>query len=61
MKITVDRLDNFLTEVHFQPATIAADNNMFKVNNKDTRTTRSTLSIVNFEKINAGWDVECNI
>ena len=38
MKITVDRLDKFLTEVHFQTATIAADNNMIKVNNTNTRT-----------------------
>ena len=42
---------------------------MFKVNNKDTRTTPlasfwylcyftpfSTVSIVNFEQVNAGWD-----
>ena len=34
---------------------------MFKVNNEDTRTTSlafsfSTVSIVNFEQVNAGWD-----
>ena len=31
---------------------------MFKVNNKDTRTMRpcSTVSIVNFEQVNAGRD-----
>ena len=37
---------------------------MFKVNNKDTRTTLywpyftlcSSVSIVNFEHVNAGWD-----
>ena len=28
---------------------------MFKFNNKDTRTTPS-VSIVNFEDVNAGWD-----
>ena len=44
---------------------------MFKVNNKDTRTTPlqthfipcSSVSIVNSEQVNAGWDlgVECNV
>ena len=33
---------------------------MFKVNNKDTRTTRSNVysnvSIVNFEQVNSGWE-----
>ena len=29
---------------------------MFKVNNKDTRTTPS-VSNVNFEQVNSGWDV----
>ena len=29
---------------------------MFKVNNKDTRTTPCySVSIVNFEQVNAGW------
>ena len=31
---------------------------MFKVNNKDTRTTpwhRSGVSIINFEQVNTGW------
>ena len=30
---------------------------MFKVNNKDTRTTScSSVSMVNFEQVKAGWD-----
>ena len=30
---------------------------MFKVNNKDTRTTPlASVSIVNSEQVNAGWD-----
>ena len=28
---------------------------MFKVNNKDTRTTLSSVSVVNFEHVIAGW------
>ena len=33
---------------------------MFKVNNKDTRTApmANSVSIVNFEQINAGWNGE---
>ena len=36
---------------------------MFKVNNKDTRTTPGVrrLSIVNFEHVNAGWELRVNI
>ena len=30
---------------------------MFKVNNKYTRTPCSSISIVNFEQVNAGWVV----
>ena len=36
---------------------------MFKVNNKDTRTyftTYSSVSIVNFEQVNAGWEWTVN-
>ena len=35
---------------------------MFKYNNKDTRTTplASSVSIVNFEQVNAGWDIDCS-
>ena len=29
---------------------------MFKVNNKDTRTTPSSVSFVNSEQVNAGWE-----
>ena len=44
--------------------TLEQDVNMFKVNNKDTRTTDaityftpcSSVSIVNFEQVNSGWD-----
>ena len=42
---------------------------MFKVNNKDTRTVNfehishlvSSVSIVNFEQVNAGWDIIVSI
>ena len=47
--------------------------NMYKVNNKTTKTTNiehfsfehishlcSSVSIVNFEQVNAGWDAEMN-
>ena len=45
--------------------TLEQDVNMFKVNNKDTRTTDaityftpcSSVSIVNFEQVNSGWDL----
>ena len=36
---------------------------MFKVNNKDTRTyftTYSSVSVVNFEQANAGWEWTVN-
>ena len=29
---------------------------MFKVNNKDTRTTCFSVSVVNFEQVIAGWE-----
>ena len=29
---------------------------MFKVNNKDTRTTPSSVSFVNSEQVNASWE-----
>ena len=33
---------------------------MFRVNNKDTRTTPSSASIVNFKHASAGWvKIEC--
>ena len=34
---------------------------MFKVNNKDTRTTCSIVSIVNFEQKNAGYGKKINV
>ena len=36
---------------------------MFKVNNKDTKTTPpcSSVSIVNFEQVNADWDIKHKI
>ena len=36
---------------------------MFEVNNKDTRTTIpcSSVSIVNFEHVIAGWDISCDL
>ena len=33
---------------------------MFKVINKDTRTTPTSVSIVNFDQLNANWEVNIN-
>ena len=35
--------------------------NIFKVNNKSTRTTSSSVSVVEFEQVNVSWEVKRRI